>query len=90
MAQDFVKTAPLSLLIVINLEKMGDPTVEQTKLMGSVDAGIVCQNINIFCAATGLSTVPRATMDQDELKKALKLSDTQYLMLNNPVGYPKK
>jgi len=37
-----------------------------------------------------LSTVPRGTMNQAELKIALKLSDTQALMLNNPVGYPKK
>jgi nitroreductase len=58
--------------------------------MGAVDAGIVTQNINIFCAAVGLSTVPRASMDQAELKKVLKLSDTQLPLMNNPVGYPKK
>jgi len=88
--QDFVKTAPVCLLIVINLEKMGNPAAEQTKLMGSVDAGIVCQNINIFCAAVGLSTVPRASMDQAELRRVLKLSDTQLPIMNNPVGYPKQ
>ena len=88
--QDFVKSAPISLLIVVNLEKMGDPTVEQTKLMGAVDAGIVCQNINIFCAAVGLSTVPRASMDQAELRNILKLSETQLPLMNNPVGYPKQ
>jgi len=88
--QDFAKTAPVSLLLVINLEKLGNPTAEQTKLMGSVDAGIVCQNINIFCSAVGLVTVPRASMDKAELQKVLKLSDTQLLILNNPVGYPKQ
>ena len=87
--QDFVKTAPVSLVIVINLEKLGDPTAEQTKLMGAVDTGIVSQNINVFCAAVGLSTVPRASMDQAELRKILKLSDTQLPLMNNPVGYPK-
>ena len=89
MAQDFAKTAPVSLVIVMNLEKMGDPTVERTKLMASVDAGIVCQNINIFCAAVGLATVPRATMDSAELQKVLKLSATQVPIMNNPVGYQK-
>ena len=88
--QDFAKTAPVSLLLVINLEKLGNPTAEQTKLMGSVDAGIVCQNINIFCSAVGLVTVPRASMDKAELQKVLKLSDTQLLIMNNPVGYPKQ
>ncbi|MDR2120783.1 MAG: SagB/ThcOx family dehydrogenase [Tannerella sp.] len=88
--QDFVKSAPVSLVMVINLDKLGDPAVEQTRLMGAVDAGIVSQNINIFCAGTGLSTVPRASMDQKELRKVLKLKDTQLPIMNNPVGYPAK
>jgi SagB-type dehydrogenase family enzyme len=88
--QEFAKSAPLCLLTVVNLEKLGDPAAEQTKLMGAVDAGIVTQNINLFCAAAGLSTVPRASMDQAELRKALKLSSSQLPLMNNPVGYPKK
>lgn len=88
--QDFVVTAPLSIVLVANLEKLGDATKEHTRLIAAMDAGIVCQNINIFCSAAGLATVPRATMAQDELKKILKLSDVQLPMLNNPVGYPKK
>ena len=87
--QDFVKTAPVCLVMVIDLEKLGDPSVEQTRLMGAVDAGIVSQNVNLFCAGVGLSTVPRASMEQDELRKALKLKDTQLPIMNNPVGYPK-
>ena len=89
-SQDFVKAAPVSLLMVINLSKLGDPNAENTRLMGSVDAGIVSQNINIFCAAVGLSTVPRGSMDHDKLKQVLKLDDTQMPIMNNPVGYPKK
>lgn len=88
--QDFVTTAPLSIVLVANLEKLGDATKEHTRLIAAMDAGIVCQNINIFCSAVGLATVPRATMAHDELKKILKLTKTQQLMLNNPVGYPKK
>lgn len=88
--QDFAKSAPVSLVMVIDLEKLGDPTAAQTRLMGAVDAGIVSQNINIFCAGIGLSTVPRASMDQNELRKVLKLRDTQLPIMNNPVGYPAK
>ena len=88
--QDFVTTAPVSIVLVANLEKLGNPTSEGTRVTAGLDAGIVNQNINIFCAAVGLVTVPRGTMNKDELKKILKLSDNHYLMLNNPVGYPKK
>ena len=88
--QDFAATAPVCIVIVANLEKLGDPANAGTRLTASLDAGIVSQNINIFCAAVGLATVPRGSMNQEELKKVLKLSDTQILTLNNPVGYPKK
>jgi SagB-type dehydrogenase family enzyme len=88
--QDFVTTAPISIVLVANLEKLGDASNENTRLIAAIDAGIVSQNINLFCSATGLSTVPRASMDKNELKEALNLSDSQFLMLNNPVGYPKK
>ena len=88
-SQEFAATAPVSLVLVANLEKLGDPKSENTRLMSAVDVGIVCQNINIFCSAAGLSTVPRATMKKDELKIILHLTDTQLLLMNNPVGYPK-
>jgi hypothetical protein len=54
------------------------------------DAGIVSQNIAVFCAGTGLATRPRAGMDQKKLRDLLKLSASQHLMLNNPVSYRKK
>ena len=88
--QDFVTSAPVCILLVANLEKLGNPTAEGTRITAGLDAGIVNQNINVFCAAVGLATVPRGSMNKDELKKILKLTDNQYIMLNNPVGYPKQ
>lgn len=87
--QDFVKAAPVSLVYVSDISRFGKGVSEQTKLMGAMDAGIVSQNVNLFCAGVGLSTVPRATMDKEALKKLLRLSDMQIPMMNNPVGYPK-
>ena len=87
--QDFVTTAPVCIVLVANLEKLGNPTAENTLVTAALDAGIVNQNINVFCSAVGLATVPRGSMNTNELKKILKLSDTQRIMLNNPVGYPK-
>ena len=60
---------------------------DTTEGWGAIDGGIVSQNISIFCAGVGLGTVARGTMDRDELKTALKLIDTQQLILNHPVGY---
>ncbi|MDR1919976.1 MAG: SagB/ThcOx family dehydrogenase [Tannerellaceae bacterium] len=88
--QDFVKAAPLCLVLVSDLKRLSKNPDEGSKLMGAVDVGIVSQNINLACAGLGLLTVPRASMDKEALKKALKLTDTHLILMNNPVGYPKK
>lgn len=87
--QDFVTKAPVSLVLVSDISKFsGDE--QQRMLIGAMDAGIVSQNIAVFCAGTGLVTVPRLSMDQGKLRSALKLKEGQKLMMNNPVGYPVK
>lgn len=53
----------------------------------AIDAGIVSQNISLFCSGVGLATYPRGTMDKEVLKDALKLSGSQTPMLCHPVGY---
>lgn len=82
--QAFAAQAPVCLVIVADLAPFKGEI-----LMPAMDAGIVSQNISLFCAANGLATVPRATMDQAKLKEALKLKATQRLLLNHPVGYVK-
>lgn len=67
--------------------KMGPPEMKAT--WGAIDTGIVSQNIALFCASTGLATRPRASADTELIKSILKLTDTQIIMLNHPVGYPK-
>lgn len=84
--QDFVLSAPLSLVMVANIDKLGEQN-ERNLMMGAVDAGIVCENINLFCAANGLATVPRASMDAKGIKELLNLSETQIPIMNNPIGY---
>ena len=83
--QAFVKSAPVSLLLVSDLSRLGDAKNTHTQLMGAVDAGIVSQNISIFCSAAKL----RASMDTAKLKSVLKLTDTQLPLMNHPVGYHK-
>jgi len=88
--QTAVAKAPVILLLVSDISRFKLPD-EAAKLDGAAkDAGIVSQNINIFCAGTGLITRPRGTMDQVKIREVLKLKDSQHLMLNNPVGYPVK
>lgn len=55
----------------------------------SMDAGIVSQNISLFCSGTGLATYPRASMNKNVLAKALKPTSPQTPTLCHPVGYKK-
>ena len=81
--QDFVKTAPVCLVLVSDVRKLGG-----SELMGAMDAGIVAENVALACSALKLATVPRVSMDNDALRKALKLEEQQVPMMNLPVGYP--
>lgn len=87
--QEFVMQAPVALLMVIDFEKFGSQD-ERAKEMTCIDAGIVSENINLYCQSVGLATVPRAIQDRAGLSQLLGLSDKQLPILNNPVGYPKK
>jgi SagB-type dehydrogenase family enzyme len=88
-SQESVAKAPVILLMVSDISRFRLP--ETMKLENAAkDAGIVSQNINIFCAGTGLITRTRGTMDLVKIKSMLNLKDTQHPMLNNPVGYTVK
>lgn len=87
--QDFVKDAPVSLLMVIDFEIFGSQN-EGAVMMGCVDAGNVSENINLYCQSVGLATVPRATHDKEGIRKLLGFTDKQLPIMNNPVGYEKK
>ncbi len=78
--QASVAQAPVILVLVSN---HGEST------WTAEDAGIVSQNISLFCAGAGLGTVARGSMNKEALRKDLKLTEKQALLLNHPVGYKK-
>lgn len=87
-SQDFVLEAPVSLLIVANPDKF-EQLNDRSRMMAIADAGIMCENVCLYCAGTNLATVPRATMDSKGLSKLLNLGENAIPALNLPVGYHK-
>lgn len=81
--------APVQLILVSDISRFRAGENPLKLEWAAIDTGIVSQNISVFCAATGLATRPRASMDRAKIKELLKLKDTQYPLLNHPVGYPK-
>ena len=84
--QPYAANAPVSLLVTADISGPAYKGGKRSTLT-HYDAGIVSGNIYLYCAANGLVTVCRASMDRDVLKKELKLSDNIILHLNHPVGY---
>ena len=76
------------LVLVADLNRYNRPG-PRTATFGAIDCGYVSQNICLACEALGLSTVPRAIMNQDVLKKELGLKEGMELLINHPVGYKK-
>jgi len=87
--QNFVNDAPVSLVVVGDLSLFPNSSNSDVMTTVGIDAGIACENINIFCASVGLATVPRITMDKAGIKKLLNLSEKQIPFINNPVGFEK-
>lgn len=86
-SQEFVNDAPYCIILVADLTDL--PDTPQVTAMAMVDTGIACENLNLACAAAGIATVPRATMDTAAISKALGLGDRQIPVINNPIGYAK-
>ncbi len=87
--QAFSAKAPITLVLVSDNSKFRGGSTNGPSISGAIDSGYVSQNIDLACEALGLATVPRATMEKETLKKELKLSDSQFILLNHPVGYKK-
>jgi len=85
-----VLKAPVICLLVSDISRFAFGNDSLKLVWAAEDAGIVSQNISLFCASAGLATRPRAFMDQQKLREVLDLKDTQHLMLNNPVSYKSK
>jgi SagB-type dehydrogenase family enzyme len=85
-----VANASVFLVMVSDISRFTGSDDTMKLSLAAMDAGLVSQNISLFCAGTGLSTRPRATMDIVKMKEILKLKDSQHPMLNNPVSYPSK
>lgn len=86
--QDFVASAPVNLVYVADLDRMGDAGAEQKARFSAADAGFIAQNVYLFCASAGLATVVRGLFDHAALAKALGLGSHQRIILAQSVGYP--
>jgi nitroreductase len=87
--QAYVAGAPLNLVYVADTAKLGGDDAAKLAT-ANADTGFIAQNVYLFCASEGLGTVVRASVNRDDLGKALNLRAGQRITLAQSVGYAKK
>jgi SagB-type dehydrogenase family enzyme len=87
--QAFATNAPVTLVFVADLSKMGKGSDENKLNTAHIDVGYISQNVYLFCTSEGLVTGARMSVDKAALGPKLKLRPDQMIILAHSVGYPK-
>jgi len=88
-SQDFIKDAPVQIILVANLSKLGNGNESEKLNTAYIDAGYISQNIYLYCTSEGLATGARGYVDKVDLAPKLKLKPGQEIIIAHSVGYPK-
>ncbi len=85
-SQSDFASAPVFLLLVSDISRFRMGEKDQRLEWAALDAGLVAQNVLLFCASEDLACRPRSWMEKEKLHKLMQLSENQFLMLNIPVA----
>ncbi|MCX6832546.1 MAG: nitroreductase family protein [candidate division Zixibacteria bacterium] len=88
--QPFVKDVPVNLVYVADMAKVNKASDADKSFYTAADAALVSENVYLYCASEGLSTVVRGSVDREALAKVMKLRADQKIIFAQSVGYPKK
>jgi len=91
--QDFVYTAPVNLVYVLNLKNWQNARAQQVSdekrtLWVHFEVGFLAQNVYLYCASEGLASVVRGIIDQKKFGELVKVKPEQ-VVLAQTIGYPK-
>ncbi len=86
--QPFVATAPVNLVYVAVVERMGNLPEEAVDQYSWADAAFISQNVYLYCASEGLATVVRGAIDRNAIAEAFGLPEGMRVVMAQSVGYP--
>ncbi len=86
--QAFHAVAPVDLIFVADQDRMSGSPADRN-FYAATDCGFISQNVYLFCASEGLSTVVCGWIDRQKISQALDLNSHQKVILTQPVGFPK-
>jgi nitroreductase len=85
--QSYVATAPVNLIYV---SRASGGSAEDQAMNGGIQAGLISENVYLYCASEGLATVVRGSINRDPLARAMQLPAGRRIILAQTVGYPAK
>lgn len=85
--QDFVSTAPVNLVYVVDFTKMEGADESHRDFYKGINTGFMSQNVYLYCASQQINTVVRALVDRDALHELMKLNPDQQVVVAQSVGY---
>ena len=87
--KDYVKKAPILLILVGDVTRLPSKFPENLRWNWIYcEAGAMCQNLHLQCAALGLGTCVNAGFDGEMAKKMLALKKGAKVLFVLPLGYP--
>lgn len=90
--QDFVGIAPVNLIYVADLSKMGkkegDEITDSDLLYPWTNTGFIAQNVYLYCASANLGCVVRGLVPRERLAAEMGLRSNQVIILSQTVGMP--
>lgn len=88
--QPFHGKAPLVLVYVSDMDKYEamDMSDEQAEFYAPNHAGYISQNVYLYAASAGLSTVVCNLVDKKNLARQMRLGSQYTIILTQPVGNP--
>jgi nitroreductase len=91
--QDFVGTAPLNLVFVADMAKLGKKEGDEIKdsdLFSSwANTAFIAQNVYLYCASANLGCVIRGMVPKEKLAPEMGLRSNQIIILSQTIGVPK-
>ncbi len=86
-SQAFVESAPMHIILVSDSTRL-DASADEALQWSWAHTGLIVQNVYLACAAIGLSTVVRSTLDRTALSSQMGLMSHQHITLAQTIGFP--
>lgn len=83
-----LQAAPVILIPVADLGRMGKAKPADRDFYAAIDAGFIVQNVYLYCASAGLATVVHE-LDRAPLAAAMKLRPDQRIVIAQSIGHRK-